>query len=164
MWQKKLSDYTLFKNRFEACDAELKIKPIITSPLMSGEVTMSGEIAPIISGEAQRRVSLYKFNIEVTTPGKISIDKVNFDTAGGPDGSIELSNLQLIELNGPTPLYNCTLENNSQQIVCIPHQTTAKFVVESRTAVYELSAMARIISPGSRKIYNVSKDGLIYNE
>lgn len=77
---------------------------------MSGEVTMSGEV--------QRRVSLYKFNIEVVSPGKITIDKISFDLAfGGAADSIVLNDWTLGEINNPNPLYNCIIENN-RTIVC----------------------------------------------
>jgi len=41
--------YTIFINEYESCDRQLKIKPILTSPFMSGESHISGEM--LVSGE-----------------------------------------------------------------------------------------------------------------
>jgi len=129
---------SVFINAYDSCDKLLKIKPLLTSPLMSGEAMISGETLvsgeviligktlvsgevlmsgePCVSGEV--RVPLYRLAVTLPASGKSAIDSMNFDMAFGNPNTIQLTDYYITEEGNPALLYKCT--NTQNKLSCVP--------------------------------------------
>lgn len=155
--QQKISELNEYINQYNACTETLKNMPTITSPLMSGEVTLPGETNKILE--------LYKFSIQNTRSSKIVVNQLSFDIAiGGTSEQLSLDYWKIQESNKGQNEYDCRQEN--QKLNCTLRGSASRpFEIEGgKTINYSLIAMiTRIKAPVTMKIYSLSKNGLIYN-
>lgn len=148
---------TIFINQYELCEKELKTKLLVTSPLMSGEMTILWEVG--------KRAEFYKFSMQIPAPTQVYIDEIKFDIGFGP-WEIELTDWYVTEQSTTTSIYPCEVINWGSQLRCqLEREESGKFGLENgRTQNYLLSARIKDIKQsGALKIYGISKEGIIYN-
>lgn len=155
--QQKISELNEYINQYNACTEMLKNIPIISSPLMSGEVTLPGD--------TNKALELYKFSIQNTRSSKIVINQLSFDMAiGGNAEELSLNYWKIQESGKGQSEYDCRPEN--QKIICsLRNSASRPFEIEGgKTVNYSLIAMiSRVKPPVTMKIYSLSKNGLTYN-
>lgn len=169
-----IAQYTTFINAYESCDRQLNTKPILTSPLMSGEARMSGEALVsgevcmssevLISGEVhisgEVNVPVYKFTVLEESPGKAEIESIDYDISQIDITTLQASEWFVAEEYASNILYECVFQDtNKTQLHCLPG---AKSIVNSTTKNYILYAKVKAITGiGVFKVYgaNIAYNG-----
>jgi hypothetical protein len=142
------------------------VKPVLTSPLMSGEASISGEVLisgeicmpgeVLISGEVhisgEVNVPVYRFSVTQASPAKAEIELIDFNLSGIDTTALQISDWFVAE-EGASILSRCYfVGEGNEQLRCLP---TPKVQVNSETRSYILYAKLKAITGvGSFKIYS----------